>query len=334
MSDLQTDSDRLAVVFGAAGSLGQASVAAFRARGWRVRGVVRRAPPAEADSTIEWVQADAAEAASLARAAAGATVIVHAANPPGYRKWRELGLPMLDNAIAAAGSSGARLIFPGNIYNFAPVAGAVITERTPQMPISRKGHVRVEMEARLAGAAQNGVRSVVIRAGDFFGVGATSSWLTAAMVKSAAARAPISYPGAPAVGHSWAYLPDFADTIAAVATIERKLPTFDTLHFAGHWVEPGIAMAEEAARALGRATQPIRSIPWALLRLAAPFSGFVRELLDVRYLWNVPIRLDNSKLVELIGHEPHTPLDQAVRRSLVHLCKPSDISSGVLSHET
>ncbi len=35
-------------------------------------------------------------------AAKGVDVIVHAVNPPGYRKWSEVVLPMLDNTIAAA----------------------------------------------------------------------------------------------------------------------------------------------------------------------------------------------------------------------------------------
>ena len=35
-------------------------------------------------------------------AAEGCSVIVHAVNPPGYRRWSELVLPMLDHTIAAA----------------------------------------------------------------------------------------------------------------------------------------------------------------------------------------------------------------------------------------
>jgi hypothetical protein len=75
-------------------------------------------------------------------------------------------------------------------------------------------------------------------------------------------------------------------------------------------------MARAAARAAGQPDLPIRPMPWTLLRLVSPFSGFLRELLDVDYLWRVPIRLDNRKLTALNGAEPHTPLDEAVRRSL------------------
>ena len=40
---------------------------------------------------------------------------------------------------------------------------------------------------------------------------------------------------------------------------------------------------------------------------------------EMRYLCKKPVRLDNTKLVAFLGHEPHTPLDIAVRATLVDL---------------
>jgi len=45
----------------------------------------------------------------------------------------------------------------------------------------------------------------------------------------------------------------------------------------------------------------------------------MRELWEMRYLWQVPIRLDNTKLVSILGNEPHTPAEGAVRASLAGL---------------
>ena len=36
----------------------------------------------------------------------------------------------------------------------------------------------------------------------------------------------------------------------------------------------------------------------------------------MRYLWQVPHRLDNRSLLALIGTEPHTPFDVAVDNAL------------------
>jgi nucleoside-diphosphate-sugar epimerase len=41
-----------------------------------------------------------------------------------------------------------------------------------------------------------------------------------------------------------------------------------------------------------------------------------REVSEMRYLWQKPLALDNRKLTALLGREPRTPLDQAVREAL------------------
>lgn len=42
----------------------------------------------------------------------------------------------------------------------------------------------------------------------------------------------------------------------------------------------------------------------------------MRELVEVKYFWKRPIRLENGKLEALIGPEPRTSLDEAVRTTL------------------
>jgi len=39
-------------------------------------------------------------------------------------------------------------------------------------------------------------------------------------------------------------------------------------------------------------------------------------LCEMRYLWRTPHALVNTRMKELIGDEPHTPLDDAVRDAL------------------
>ncbi len=48
----------------------------------------------------------------------------------------------------------------------------------------------------------------------------------------------------------------------------------------------------------------------------SPFVETFRELLEMRYLQQKPIGLDNAKLVAFLGGEPHTPLDTAVGAAL------------------
>lgn len=68
----------------------------------------------------------------------------------------------------------------------------------------------------------------------------------------------------------------------------------------------------------------LRSVPWALLPLIAPFNTTMSELIEMRTYWRHPLRLDNHKLVELLGEEPHTPLAEALPVTLKALgCIPA-----------
>ena len=70
-------------------------------------------------------------------AARGVDVILHAVNPPGYRRWSELVLPMMDHTIAAARASGARIVLPGTVHNFGPDAFPALREDASQRPVTR-----------------------------------------------------------------------------------------------------------------------------------------------------------------------------------------------------
>ena len=169
--------------------------------------------------------------ADVLAAARDASLIVHAVNPPGYRNWHTLALPMLENTIAAAATTGARIVLPGTVYNFGPDAFPTAAEDAPQHPVSRKGAIRVEMERRLERAADRSVRALIVRAGDYFGPGAGGSWFSQGLLKPGGPVTAITSPGRPGVGHQWAYLPDVAETI--VALLERELGAFERFHMDG-----------------------------------------------------------------------------------------------------
>lgn len=323
------------LIIGITGNIGAAAAAAFLQRGWMVRGLSRDVESARSrvafGDAVAWHKGDALDPGAVRRAAEGAAVILNAANPPGYRRWRALALPMLDNAIAAAGHSGARLMFPGNIYPYGPDAWPAVDEDAPQNPISRKGRVRVEMERRLQDASARGVQSLILRAGDFFGSDRDSSWLGAVMVRPGRRVRAVTYPGDPRVGHSWAYLPDVAETFAALAERSDGLEDFARFHFAGHHLAPGSDMVAAIRRAVGRDV-PMRRLPWRLLRPAGLFSETLRELQEMRYLWFNDIALDNRRLVDVLGAEPRTPLDTAVTETLRAMgCLPETEDAAALS---
>jgi nucleoside-diphosphate-sugar epimerase len=279
--------------------------------------VSRRRPEEAAksavDPRIEWVAGDAMDATAVVAAARGASVIVHGANPPGYRNWKGLALPMLDSTIAAARAVGARVVLPGTVYNFGPEVLPRVRETAEQRPRTHKGAIRVEMEQHLR---DSGVPVLVVRAGDFFGPRTKNSWFSQGIVTPGRPVRWLTYPAKPGVGHAWAYLPDLARTIALLLDRAAELETFAVFHFRGHWFERGIDLAEAVRRVAAASRAWIVPFPWLLIYLLAPFVGTFRELIEMRWLWRQPLELVNDKLVAFLGEEPHTPLDVALGETL------------------
>ncbi len=262
-----------ALVLGATGGIGGEVARRLRDGGWNVRALQRRAPPdGEQRDGMTWVRGDAMNAADVTAAAAGCSVIVHAVNPPGYRRWAELVLPMLDNTIAAARSVGATIVLPGTVYNFGPDAFPVLTEDSPQHPLTRKGAIRVAMERRLSVASTAGARVLIVRAGDFFGPAAGNNWFSQGLVKPGKPVTAVSYPGRRGVGHQWSYLPDVAQVMVELLARRDALEPFATFHLAGHWDKDGSEMVTAIQRVVRRRTG--RTATDQCISVVAPATGF------------------------------------------------------------
>jgi nucleoside-diphosphate-sugar epimerase len=314
------DMTKTALVLGATGGIGRPVARLLAARGWTVRALNRDPRQVKRSEPFEWIEGNALVAGDVAKGARGASVIVHAVKPRQYRDWHKLVLPMIDNSIAAA--NGARIVMPGNVYNYGADAGSLIAEDTPQHPTTRKGAIRVEMERRLAAAVTEGRASgLIVRAGDFFGPGAGSSWFSEAMIKPGKRPRIVRNPAKAGVGHQWVYLPDLAETMAQLIEHEQ-LPPMARFHMDGHWDPDGSQMAQAIVRAIGAPDVPVRKLPWWIISIASRFFADLRELTELKDLWDRPVRLDNSRLLTILGGEPRTPLREAVRETLAFLRVP------------
>ncbi len=108
---------------------------------------------------------------------------------------------MIENTGAAARASGTRILLPGTIYNYGPDAWPTLREDSPQHPLLRKGKIRVELERRLEEASKEGVRTLILRLGDFFGPRTGNSWFSQGLVKPGQPLKSVTYPGGRGVGH-------------------------------------------------------------------------------------------------------------------------------------
>lgn len=316
--------ERTALVLGATGGIGGDVARRLLGRGWSVRALLR--DPSKLDRcglvgrTVLALPGDALCAADVLRAAEGASVIVHAVNPPGYRGWDRVVLPMLDNSVAAARATGARILLPGTVYNYGPDALSDIDEDSPQNPVTRKGRIRAEMERRLRVAAEaDGVPVLIVRTGDFFGPRAGNSWFAQGLVKPGRPVRSVTQPGRAGVGHQWAYLPDVAETMLRLLERADAPAGLERYHMSGHWDPDGTRMIQAIRRVVGDPALPVGTFPWRLTTLLSPVVPLFRELREMRYLWERPVRMGNRRLLAAIGEEPHTPWEDAVRATLTGL---------------
>jgi nucleoside-diphosphate-sugar epimerase len=300
------------LVLGAAGRLGYAAAEAFRDADWSVKGLVRPGAAWRAPKGVDVIETN--DRAVAVKEARGTDIVLHALNAP-YIGWAQHALPLTYSAIEAAEQSGATLIFPGNVYNYGAGMPPVLDESTPMQPTSRKGKLREEMELRLREASDRGVRTIILRAGDFFGRG-RGSWFDLVLIKELT-KNKITYPGPLDVVHEWAYLPDYIAALVRLANIRDTLGQFETFGFPGHAVT-----GQEFVSAIAKVVDhPLKvgHINWWMMRTVGSIWKMGRELAEIGYLWRVPHRIDGSKLTAAIGQVPHTPLDVAITRSLREL---------------
>ena len=299
-------------VLGAAGRFGFVAAEAFRANGWMVTSVVRPGAGGRAPRGTEIIEARVLDGDGLVAAVHGADVVLHALNPP-YTDWERLALPLAHAAIEAAEATGATLMLPGNVYNLGADVPPTLDEATPMHPTSRKGVLRVAIEGRMQEAAERGVRTIILRAGDFFG-GGRGSWFDLVVARDLA-NGIVTYPGPLEVMHEWAYLPDLAAAMVRLAEVRERLDShFEVFGFPGHGVT-GREFVAAIVKAMRRDLK-VRPMTWWLIHLLRPFLPLCRELSEMAYLWKRPHRIDGSKLEGAIGKAPQTPLNEAVARSL------------------
>jgi nucleoside-diphosphate-sugar epimerase len=299
------------LVLGAAGRFGRAAAEAFRDAGWSVSSLVRPGAAGRAPMGTEILQVRISNRAAITDAARGADIVLHALNPP-YTEWARHALPLAYVAIEAAETSGATLMFPGNLYNYGRRMPVVLDETTPMRPTARKGQLRVLIEDRMREASDRGMRTVILRAGDFFGSG-RGSWFDLVITKDLA-QGRVTYPGPFDLVHEWAYVPDFAAAMVRLAAERDTLPTFATFGFPGHAIT-GRELGDAISRALKRDVE-LKRMTWWFVRTFGRILALGRELAEIAYLWEVPHRIDGDRLRAAIGEVPHTPLDQAIAHAV------------------
>lgn len=284
------------LILGANGRFGRHAAEAFWNRGWRVTLFDRGTD-------------------DLNTAAEGQNVIVNGWNLP-FDRWATELPDLTDRVIGAARLSGATVIVPGNVYVFGPESGPVLGTATRHAATNPLGRLRAEMERTYRAS---GVPTILLRAGDFIDTDASGNWFDKVMV-ARSDKGRFSYPGDPNIPHAWAYLPDLAK--AAVLLAERRdgLETFADIPFPGHTLTGG-EISRLVAEGLNQ-PQELDRMSWLPLQIAWPVWPMARHLIEMRYLWSMPHRIDASVFDALLPDFADTPADEVIASAVRHKVRP------------
>ncbi len=269
-----------ALILGPTGKFGRNMALAFENAGWAVRRFDRKTD-------------------DLHTAADGVDVIVQGWHPS-YELWAK-DVPLLTaRVIDAAQRSGATVLIPGNVYVYGADAPAVWNEDTSHAATNPLGRIRTEMEATFKAS---GVRTIILRAGDFLDTVPSGNWFDRIIVKNLS-KGKFAYPGPTDIPRSWAYLPDMCRAFVMLAERRAELPVFTTLNYEGYTMS-----GQRMAKILGvNAGQ----MSWWPLYLLIPFWKLARPIIEMRYLWNKPHQMDGSALRKLLPDFVETPMEEAV----------------------
>ena len=277
------------LIAGANGNFGAAVARAFAAAGWEVRRYAR--------------------GTDMAAAAMGCDVIVNGLNPPMYHDWARLIPKITAQVLAAARASGATVIVPGNVYVYGRQPGPWGTD-TPHRPCSRKGAIRAEMEARYKAS---GLPVILLRGGDFLDERSAGTFLNMVTLKDLE-KGKFQIAGAPEVPRAYAYLPDMARAAVALAERRADLPRFADIPYAG--LTFSMEDLKAAIAALSGRSLRYTQLPWGMMRLVSPFWELARELAEMRYLFDLPHRLDARPLATLLPDHRDTAFRDVVAAHL------------------
>ncbi|WP_085307030.1 epimerase [Planktotalea arctica] len=291
------------LVLGPTGRFGRNAALAFEKAGWDVRRFDRKT-------------------GTLQDAARGVDLIVNAWNPP-YQKWNAQVLAMQPAVYRAALDNDATVVIPGNVYVFGENTPAPWSDKSEYRATNLLGQIRIKMEQ---GYRDAGVRTIVLRAGDYLDTEPSGNWFDRIMAPSLRKGA-LTFPGKPGIPRAWAFLPDLARATVLVAEQRDSLDRFADICFEGYTLSAQ-QMAANIAEARGHDVR-IKEMAWWPLRLVWPFMPEMKHIFEMRYIWNTPHWLDGTKFNVLVPEFEHTPMVEAFRQATDFVPLPKGATLGL-----
>ncbi|GAB3940241.1 NAD(P)H-binding protein [Spirosoma harenae] len=316
------------LVLGATGSIGYAVTANILARQMPVTILVRNRAKAETlfpnQPTLTIVEGDVQDTNLLNQLSVGTDFIFHGINYP-YNKWFGHMDTATQKIIDAAAQSRSTIVFPGNVYNFGnakePIREETRLNPTLPQPCTRKGQLRVEIEAMMEYAAKAGrCRVINVRLPDFWGPNVLNEGVKPIFVNALKGQA-MPWLLTADIPHQSVYTKDAAELIVRLMqrawTLGAQSPdnAYETWNYGGTTVSTMRAWFQQITALTGHPLK-IKLYSRFVISLLGLFVPVLREVKEMLYLYENTVLLDDEKLLSTFPDFRPTPMKQALTETL------------------
>lgn len=304
-----------ALVAGATGGMGYALVQELRQRNIEVIAFSRGKEKLHKlynDMPGVTVRAgDALLEEDIINAADGADVLFHAIGFP-YQEWEVTHPLVIKNMLKASKVHGAKFALVDNIYAYGRQANSPINEDAKKEPHTKKGKIRLEMEALIK---TSGVPYLIVHMPDFYGPNAGNTVLNETL-KNAALNKTANFIGPLSLAREFLYTEDGAKAMAELALRGDA--------YNQNWNIPAVSVITGTQiKALLQSewnySKGFRSISKTIIKLMGVINPFMKEMVEMMYLYEQPIILNGRKYEEQIGPLPKTSYEHGIRKTLIWL---------------
>ncbi|GAB4023605.1 NAD(P)H-binding protein [Spirosoma koreense] len=322
---MKTTSDKSTphvLMLGATGSIGYAVTANLLARQLPVTILVRSRAKAESlfpnQPTLTIVEGDVQDADLLSRLATGKDFIFHGINYP-YNKWFGNMDRATEKVIDAAGQNHSTIVFPGNVYNFGNTPEPIREDSKPN-PCTRKGQLRVELEAGLEAAANAGkCRVINVRLPDFWGPNVLNEGVKPIFENALIGNALPWLVNADRP-HQAVYTKDAAEIIVRLLLRQWEtdpVPTkpYEVWNYGGTTLPSVRSWFEQITSLTGTALK-VKLYSRLTISLLGWFMPVLREVKEMLYLYENTILLNDEKIHAQFPDFNPTPMNQALTETL------------------
>lgn len=304
------------LILGATGSIGYAVAANLLARQLPVTILVRNRAKADVlfpnQPTLTIVEGDAQDATLLNRLAAGKTHIFHGVNYP-YNEWFGNMDTVTQKIIDAASINKATIVLPGNVYNFGNTTEPIREDSLPN-PNTRKGKLRVDIEAMLERAASDGVCQVLnVRLPDFWGPNVLNEGVKPIFMNALTGKA-MPWLITIDIPHQAVYTPDAAEIIVRLMLHGTNQP-YEVWNYGGVTFPSVRDWFGQISALTGK---PLKTQIYSrfMIRLLGLFMPVLREVKEMLYLYENTILLNDDKARAAFPDFQPTPMKRALQETL------------------